>query len=165
MSFENALSGELYGVEVEALWNLEHGFFVSGNLTLSDSEVISPANSGYTNNVRTMSGQSPYVLNAQLGYDSDDGKHAAALSYNIAGKKLALASVDTLHDDAFEKPFSSLDFTYSYYLIEQLILKAKLRNLLDEDREITQTNVQGRDVTILSQEVGTSVSFDISYNF
>ncbi len=165
MSFENALSGELYGVEVEALWNLEHGFFVSGNLTLSDSEVISPANSGYTNNVRTMSGQSPYVLNAQLGYDSDDGKHAAALSYNIAGKKLALVSVDTLHDDAFEKPFSSLDFTYSYYPIEQLILKAKLRNLLDEDREITQTNVQGRDVTILSQEVGTSVSFDISYNF
>lgn len=165
MSFENALSGELYGVEFEGLWNLDYGFFVSGNLTVSDSEVVSPINGGYTNSVRTMSGQSPYVLNAQLGYDSEDGKHGAALSYNIAGEKLTLAAVDTGHDDAFEQPFSSLDFTYSYYPLEQLILKAKLRNLLDEDREITQTNVQGQDVTILTQEVGTSVSFDISYNF
>lgn len=165
MTFENALSGELYGIEFEGLWNLNHGFFVSGNLTVSDSEVVSPTNGGYTNHIRTMSGQSPYVLNAQLGYDSDDGKHGAALSYNIAGEKLTLAAVGTGHDDAFEQPFSSLDFTYSYYPIEQLILKAKLRNLLNDDREFTQTNNQGKDVTIISQEVGTSISLDISYNF
>ncbi|HEX7764663.1 MAG TPA: TonB-dependent receptor, partial [Cellvibrio sp.] len=110
-------------------------------------------------------GQSPYVLNAQLGYDSDDGKHGAALSYNIAGKKVYFAAFETGHDDAFEQPFSSLDFTYSYYPTEQLTLKAKLRNLLDEDREITQTNASGQKVTILTQEVGTSMSLDISYKF
>jgi hypothetical protein len=112
-----------------------------------------------------MTGQSAYVLNAQLGYDSDDGKHGAALAYNIADEKLAFAAVLTGHDDAFEQPFSSLDFTYSYYPIEQLTFKAKLRNLLDEDREITQTNLSGQNVTILTQEVGTSMSLDISYNF
>jgi outer membrane receptor protein involved in Fe transport len=165
MSFENALSGELYGLEVESLWNLDYGFFVSGNLTLSDSEVVSPANGGYTNHTRTMSGQSPYVLNTQLGYDSDDGKHGATLSYNIAGEKLTFAAVGTGHDDAFEQPFSSLDFTYSYYPTEQLIFKVKLRNLLDEDREFTQTNSMGQEVTIITQEVGTSLSLDISYNF
>lgn len=165
MSFENALSGELYGVEFEGLWNLDYGFFVSGNLTLSDSEVVSPINGGYTNSVRSMSGQSPYVLNTQLGYDSEDGKHGAALSYNIAGEKLTLASVGTKHDDAFEQPFSSLDFTYSYYPTEQLTFKAKLRNILDEDREITQTNSAGQNVVILTQEVGTSMSLDISYKF
>ena len=165
MGFYNAESGEIYGVELEGLMNLDYGFFLSGNLTISDSEIVSPDNQGFTNATRTMSGQSPYVLNAQLGYDSDDGKHGAALSYNIAGKKVYFAAFETGHDDAFEQPFSSLDFTYSYYPTEQLTLKAKLRNLLDEDREITQTNASGQKVTILTQEVGTSMSLDISYKF
>ncbi len=165
MSFYNAESGEIYGLEIEGLINLDYGFFFSGNLTLSDSEVVSLENAGFTNAARSMTGQSPYVLNAQLGYDSDNGKHGATISYNIADEKLAFAAVSTGHDDAFEQPFGSLDFTYSYYPIDQLTLKAKLQNLLDEDREITQTNLSGQNVTILTQEVGTSMSLDISYNF
>lgn len=164
ISFYNADSSEIYGLELEGLLNLNYGFFLSGNLTLSDSEIVSN-NPGFTNQTRTMTGQSPYVLNTQLGYDSDDGMHSAAISYNIAGEKVDFAALETGHDDAFEQPFSSLDFTYSYYPTEQLTFKAKLRNLLDEDREITQTNSGGQDVTILTQEVGTSMSLDISYNF
>jgi TonB-dependent receptor len=165
LGFYNAESGEIYGLELEGLLNLDSGFFISGNLTLSDSEIVSQTNAGFTNPIRTMTGQSPYVLNTQLGYDSDDGKHGAALSYNIAGEKLYFAALSTGHDDAFEQPFSSLDFTYSYYPTEQLTFKAKLRNLLDEDREISQTSSSGTDVIILTQEVGTSLSLDISYNF
>ena len=164
VGFYNADSGEIYGLEVEGLLNLNYGFFVSGNLTLSDSEIVSSA-PGFTNPKRTMTGQSPYVLNAQLGYDSDNGEHSAAISYNIAGEKVDFAALETGHDDAFEQPFSSLDLTYSYYPTEQLTLKAKLRNLLDEDRKITQTNSNGRNVTILKQEVGTSISLDMTYNF
>lgn len=165
MSFYNAESGEVYGLELEGLLNLDYGFFLSGNLTLSDSEIVSPEGKGFTNATRQMTGQSPYVLNMQLGYDSDDGKHGAALSYNIADEKVYFAAKETYHDDSFEQPFSSLDFTYSYYPTEQLTFKTKLRNLLDEDREITQTNRAGRNVTILTQEVGTSMSLDISYSF
>jgi TonB-dependent receptor len=165
MGFYNAESGEIYGLELEGLYNLDYGFFLSGNLTLSDSEIVSPEGQGFTNPTRTMTGQSPYVLNTQLGYDSEDGKHGAALSYNIAGEKIYFAALSTGHDDAFEQPFSSLDLTYSYYPTEQFTIKTKLRNLLDEDREITQTNFAGKDVTILTQEVGTSISLDISYSF
>lgn len=165
MSFYNAESGEIYGLELEGLYNLDYGFFLSGNLTISDSEIVSPEGQGFTNPTRTMTGQSPYVLNAQLAYDSEDGKHGAALSYNIAGEKIYFAAVETGHDDAFEQPFSSLDFTYSYYPTEQFTIKTKLRNLLDENREITQTNSAGTNVTILTQEVGTSINLDISYNF
>ncbi|MDF3012704.1 MAG: TonB-dependent receptor [Cellvibrio sp.] len=165
MGFYNAVSGEVYGVELEGLLNLDYGLFLSGNLTLSDSEIVSPEDQGFTNATRQMTGQSPYVLNMQLGYDSDNGKHGAALSYNIADEKVYFAALETGHDDAFEQPFSSLDFTYSYYPTEQLTFKAKLRNLLDEDREISQTNSAGKNVTILTQEVGTSMSLDISYSF
>lgn len=165
VGFYNAESGEVYGLELEGLLNLNYGFFLSGNLTLSDSEIVSPEGQGFTNATRQMTGQSPYVLNMQLGYDSDDGKHGAALSYNIADEKVYFAALETGHDDAFEQPFSSLDFTYSYYPTEQLTFKAKLRNLLDESREIAQTNSAGQNVTILTQEVGTSMSLDISYSF
>lgn len=165
MGFYNAESGEVYGLELEGLLNLDYGFFLSGNLTLSDSEIVSPEGQGFTNATRQMTGQSPYVLNMQLGYDSDNGKHGAALSYNIADEKVYFAALETGHDDAFEQPFSSLDFTYSYYPTEQLTFKAKLRNLLDEDREITQKNSAGQNVTILTQEVGTSMSLDVSYSF
>lgn len=165
IGFYNAVSGEVYGLELEGLLNLDYGLFLSGNLTLSDSEIVSPEGQGFTNPTRQMNGQSPYVLNMQLGYDSDDGKHGAALSYNIADEKVYFAALETGHDDAFEQPFSSLDLTYSYYPTEQLTFKAKLRNLLDENREISQTNNAGQNVTIFTQEVGTSMSLDISYNF
>ncbi len=165
MGFYNAISAEIYGLELEGLLNLDYGFFLSSNLTLSDSEIVSPEGEGYTNATRQMTGQSPYVLNMQLGYDSDDGKHGAALSYNVADEKVYFAAVLTGHDDAYEQPFSSLNFTYSYYPIEQLTFKATLRNLLDEKREIAQKNSDGNNVTILSQNIGTSMSLDISYNF
>lgn len=165
MGFYNAESGEIYGLELEGLLNLDYGFFLSSNLTLSDSEIVSPEGQGFTNPTRQMTGQSPYVLNMQLGYDSDNGKHGAALSYNIADEKVYFAALETGHDDAYEQPFSSLNFTYSYYPIEQLTFKATLRNLLDEDREIAQKNSAGQNVTILTQNIGTSMSLDISYNF
>lgn len=165
MGFYNAESGEIFGLELEGLLNLEYGFFVSGNLTLSDSEIVSPKDEGFTNPTRTMAGQSPYVLNAQLGYDSEDNLHSAALSYNIAGEKVYLAALGTEHDDAFEQPFSSLDLTYSYFPTEQLTLKTKLRNILDNNREFTQINKDGRNVTILTQEVGVSYSLDVNYKF
>lgn len=164
LSFYNADAGEIYGLELEGLLNLERGFFVSGNLTLADSEIVS-TDTNYTNPTRRMTGQSPYVLNAQLGYDSENEMHSAALSYNVAGEKIYFAAYNTNHDDAFEQPFSSLDFTYSFFPTSQITLKAKLRNLLDQDREITQTNSSGRDVTILTQEVGTSYSLDLNYKF
>lgn len=165
MGFYNAESGEVYGLELEGLLNLNYGLFLSGNLTLSDSEIVSPEGEGFTNATRQMTGLSPYVLNMQLGYDSDNGKHSAAIAYNIADEKVYFAAKETGHDDAFEQPFSSLDFTYSYYPIEQLTFKAKLRNLLDENREITQVSKSGQNVTILTQELGTSMSLDISYSF
>jgi outer membrane receptor protein involved in Fe transport len=165
LGFSNSESGEIYGLELEGLYNLDYGFFLSGNLTLSDSEIVSNTNDvNFANPIRSMTGQSPYVLNTQLGFDSDNGKHSTALNLNTAGEKIYSVSVRD-HDDAYEQPFTSVDFTYSYYVTDQLTLKTKLRNLLDESREISQVNSNGQEVTILTQEVGISGSFEVSYKF
>jgi len=166
LTFENSESGEIYGLELETLYSLGRGFFTSANLTLSDSEIVSPEDVGYTNPVRTMTGQSEYVLNAQLGFDSDDGKHSASLVYNLFGERLFFAAKGIGdHQDAYETPFNSLDLTYSWYATENLTTKLKLGNILDEERVFEQENSEGKNVEILTQQVGTSFSVDLKYTY
>ncbi|HEY8941566.1 MAG TPA: TonB-dependent receptor [Cellvibrio sp.] len=166
LTFENSLSGEIYGLELEGLASLGGGFFTSTNLTLSKSEIISPEGVGYTNVKRPMTGQSEYVLNTQLGFDSDDGKHSVSLVYNLFGERLFFAARNIgNHQDAYEQPFNSLDLTYSWFATEQLTTKVKLGNILDEERVFEQENDQGRNVDILKQKVGTSFSVDVKYTY
>lgn len=165
LTFYNAVSGEITGLEFEGLKEIGAGFFVTGNLTLTDSEIISPPDGGFTNIKRKMTGQSDYVFNGQLGFDSDDGMHTISLAYNLFGERVFYASNNNGHDDAFEQPFNSLDIVYSFFPTENFTTKVKLGNILDEKRSFTQTNSEGLDVTILEQEVGTSLSLDLKYNF
>lgn len=165
LDFYNAESGEIYGIELEALKAISGGFFLSGNLTLSDSEIVSGAGQGFTNIKRAMTGQSEYVLNTQLGYDSDDGLHSASLVYNVFGERVYYAARIDGHDDAFEQPFNSLDLVYSYYPTEAWTVKLKANNLLNEKRSYEQVNSNDETVTILEREVGTGLSLDLSYAF
>jgi outer membrane receptor protein involved in Fe transport len=171
MSFRNAQSGEVYGAEAEFLQQLDmfsgdagqwlNNFFVAGNLTVSESEItIQPfPGADLTNLERSLSGHSKYVANLQLGFDSDNNQHNATLTYNVFGKRIAFAGVND-KDDAFEQPFNSLDFTYSYTPTESMTVKLGLKNLLDEDVEILQ---QGE---ILQKRVeGQSYSLSFSYKY
>ena len=70
LTFVNADSGELYGVELEGLKSLPGGFFVAGNLTLSDSELMIDTGGitgGPTNSKRRLTGHSEWVINTTLG--------------------------------------------------------------------------------------------------
>lgn len=165
LTFYNATAGEIYGIEFEGLKDIGAGFFVTGNVTLTDSEITSPADGGFTNVTRKMTGQSEYVINTQLGYDSDDGMHSVSLVYNVFGERVYYAARLNGHDDAFEKPFNSFDVVYSFFPTDALTTKLKVGNILGEKRSFTQTNSNGRDVTILEQDVGTSVSLDLKYSF
>lgn len=165
LTFYNAEAGEIYGAEFEGLKDIGAGFFISGNVTLSDSEIESSADVGYTNPIRQMTGQSDYVANMQLGYDSDNGMHSVSLVYNVFGERIYYAARQDGHDDAYEKPFNSLDIVYSFYPTESLTAKLKVGNILDETRAFEQVNSQGQNVTILEQDVGTSFSLDLRYSF
>jgi TonB-dependent receptor len=165
LTFENALSGEVYGLEMEALRDLGRGFFIASNLTLSESEIESDLTQNFTNPVRPMTGQSEYVLNAQLGFDSPDGEHAVSLVYNLFGERLFFAARGTDQEDAYEQPFNSLDVTYSWMPTENISTRLKLNNLLNEERVFEQVNNSGQNVEILQQDIGVSVSAELKYSF
>lgn len=162
--FINGQEATVTGIEAEFLRDLSevfNGLFISGNLTLSDSEVtIDPARAGaVTNTTRRMAGHSEYVVNFQLNYDSMNGEHAASLVYNVFGDRI-LASGLGGNPDVFEQPFHSLDFVYSYYPDFSTTISLKIKNILGEDQEVTQA-----DVAVREREIPTGISLSYQYNF
>ncbi len=171
MSFRNANQGSVYGIEAEALQKLDmfegdigqiiDNFFINSNLTLSksDIEIEALGESNLTNLKRPLTGHSKYVVNFQLGYDSDDENHNATLTYNVFGKRIAFAGIDG-KDDAYEQPFHSLDFVYSYSVFTNASLKASMKNILNRDVEILQ---QGE--ILQRREQGRSFGVSYSHKF
>ncbi|GAC18204.1 TonB-dependent receptor plug domain-containing protein [Paraglaciecola arctica] len=163
-SFTNGTSAELYGIETEWLYGLNwlaDGFFTSGNLTLSDSEVIiEAADAGnLTNTVKRMNGHSKYVVNLQLNYDSAGGEHSGSLVYNVFGERI-LASGIGGRGDAYEQPFHSLDAIYTWYPDFNTKVKFKVKNLLGANQEVLQSGVAVR-----TREIGTTFGVSYSYEF
>ncbi|CCQ10600.1 TonB-dependent receptor [Pseudoalteromonas luteoviolacea B = ATCC 29581] len=161
-SFVNGETAEVYGVEAEWLQDLDwlsSGIFTSGNITLSDSEAsIDPAYAGnLTNPTKRMTGHSKYVVNLQLNYDSVDGQHSSSVVYNVFGERILAAGLSGT-EDAYEQPFHSLDFVYTWYPDFNSKVKLKIKNLLNEAQEVTQSNI-----VVRSKEIG--VNFGVSYSY
>lgn len=162
----NAESAELKGIEFEWLKELSFlgdaftPFFLSGNVTFLDHELEAGTRADSpTNASRGLAGASDYVVNLQLGFDSEDGKHAATLVYNVFGERLYTAG-RLGAPDAFEQPFHSLDLTYSFYLTEAFTIKAKVKNLLDESIVIERGGVE-----VYEEEKGLAASVSLKWEF
>ena len=168
--FVNADSAAVHGIEVEGLKGLGFlagyvggwvdQFYVAGNLTLSDSEMNVRAGGvagNITNTSRRMAQQSDWVVNLQLGFDSFNGKHGATLVYNGFGERVFFAGIDGFND-AREQPFHSLNFVYSWFATDNLTVKLRIKNLLDQNVEIEQDSV-----TILEQNVGATALLDVKW--
>jgi TonB-dependent receptor len=185
----NGETGELYGLEVEFLHDLGflgdfgYNFYVSGNFTVSDSEVtlgLGDANGLFlkqlsaalpgnpdpgsitnaaTNNVRRLVGHSEWVANLQMGYDSANGEHSASLVYNVFGDRIIIPGANGF-DDGTEQPFHSLDLVYTYYPTFNTTVRVRARNILNEEKQIMQEGV-----IILSEDVGTNIDIRFSWDF
>ena len=174
----NSETGEVYGVEVEFLqgltfmsddpYSLWNSLFLSGNVTLSDSETEfnrenitaqTGVNPDYTNDSRRLTGHSEYVVNLQLGFDAPNGEHSATMVYNVSGPRIIFAGIAG-QDDAFEEAFHSLDFVYTYYPDFNSTVKFKLSNILNEERDI-----QFENVPLLTETKGIGFSLGYSYDF
>ena len=166
MQIINAESAEVYGMEFEWLKNLGFlgdtfsNFFVAGNATVLDSEIVAGDKADApTNEKRPMAGASDFAFNAQLGWDSDDGMHSAMLIYNVFDERLLFGG-RLGQPDAYEQPFNSLDFTYFFYATDQFTVKLKAQNLLDEAISIEQDGVETFTVS-----PGQGFSLDLRYQF
>lgn len=179
LSYANAESARNYGVEFDLYKSFDflHRFdwldrgwlkgtkwenwYVSGNYAFIESNVeLGEANLIQTNQERPLQGQSPYVVNLQFGYLNPESGLEASLVYNRFGQRISNVGVQGL-PDIFEDPFNQLDFVYKQNLpIENLVLKARLRNLLDPDASFSQ----GEEITRLAKK-GRELSLALEWKF
>lgn len=168
----NVGSAEVAGIELEWLVNFEFLgdigslFFLQGNVTnLFTNEIdLGNAVTDATNRERQLTQASDNVANLVVGFDSRDGKHSAGLAFNTFSERVFISGAGGFAD-SFEQPFDSLDLTYTYFITDQLQVKFKARNLLDDFNEITQDDGEGFDVVRFEQEVGQSYSLSVRYQF
>lgn len=183
-SYRNAQSAQSLGVELgfrkkldRLTPRLQH-FYVSGNYTFIDSEINldkdAPENANdqfipfLTTEERPMQGQSPYVVNFQLGYDNFFTRRSASFLFNVYGERIAALGING-NPDVYEQPFEKLDFVMKWGLNDTYdeqkkkigyTLTFKANNLLDSDITMKQG-----DVVSFSRSPGRSYSLSFSMKF
>jgi len=153
-TLQNSDKATLYGIEFEGRKRL--GFiadaldavFFAGNFSWIESEVDYTPD-GLKKTSRPLQSQSPWVVNAQLGYDDDvEGGTGTAISllYNISGPRLrAIGNLQAGIPDQYEQPFHQLDLVASQRLPHKLQLGLRAQNILNATQRWTQGDIKTRE--------------------
>ena len=138
--------GDVSGVEVEWLkdlssfgWDFLDPFFFSGNLTLHDSE-LTVGDVGVQPDEQRAADVAALGIRGQpqLGFDSRRTARTR-LRWPTTRSASGCSSRARRAPDAYEQPFDSLDFVYSFFPTERVSMSSGIQNLLDEELEIEQT--------------------------
>jgi len=134
-TWENTDGAWLVGVEFDLRKSLEfvtpamRDFYVAGNVALIESRVTGIGGVG-TNSERAMQGQSPYVINATVGYDNPESNTFATLLYNVYGPRITEAGAFG-QPDTYQQPVHALDAVAGLTLDNGLKFGLKFTNLLN----------------------------------
>ncbi len=170
-SYANADYATLYGFEIDGRKSFDmfsnqlKNYFISGNFSYTDSNVVlnEEQTTIYTTNNRQLQGLSPTVLNLSLSYETK--KRDVTLSYNKMGERIRRIGIIYAGDpypDYYEVPPQIVDFVWIEKFQNNITLKLKLKNLLDEETiwyQGTRDNITNRFRT------GRFYSFSFSYKY
>ncbi|MDF1543831.1 MAG: TonB-dependent receptor [bacterium] len=175
----NVDEATVLGVEVEFRRRLDHvgsllrNFVLGGNVTLAKSEVAIPEDEMLSikefdpnaSSTRPMAGQSPYLINLDLGYSTADNGLRASLFYNVFGRRLAFNAMGKT-PNVYEMPRHQVDLVVSKSLLFGATLNFKAKNLLDEDVRFVHDNIglpDGVEYVYREHRVGRSFSIGMDY--
>ena len=168
--FRNVTRAQNVGTEIESRVNLGRlapslrRLELEANLALIRSRIdIPPDLARIVRASRRLAGQSPYVTNLSLRYLDEHRGVTAAAVYNVVGPRIAdvatrlrVGEREIIPPDIEEQAFHSLDFVASAHLGKHVKLKAKVRNVLMQSRELKQG-----DFLILRVDPGISGSLGV----
>lgn len=185
LTYDNSKKALLYGVELEFLFQLEKiskslsNFSFGTNASLMDTKVeIDPIkNSAETiaqdqNPTRKLQGASPWLINADLKYESKfskSWKNTMTLVYNIYSKRIYAVGTNKL-DNYYEMPYGKLDFIWGNNISEKWDLKLSIDNILNPSYKIevgdkSRLNILENDFTIKEFKKGVGFSVNLAYTF
>ena len=90
-----------------------------------------------TSTQRYLEGQSPYVLNAYLGYDNERSGTNARVLFNTFGRRIAFVGGNHL-PDVYELPIHTMDVTFAQRIYKGLSMSFSAFNLLNWRQRFVQ---------------------------
>ena len=167
------------GVEIQSRFWLKRllgktfeSFYMDTNITVTDSEINlkGASNNLSTNTERALQGQSPWIININIGYEDLVNDITANLLFNQKGDSISRAGTKESPtanfgvDDTYLVAPPSLDFVYSQRIYwgskDKLNVKFKVKNILDgEYKERIKSSIQK------SYKKGTSFKIDFTYSW
>ena len=155
VTFANAEAATNTGVELDGRVQITEALSLAGNAALIHSEVALGEGGIQTSSNRPLQGQSPYVLNAQIGYEP--GPFRVSLLYNRFGARIVEVGAQGA-PDVLEQPRDQLDLVASAPLGAGFSLSLKAANLLGAHAVFTQGATTQED-----QALGRSVGLGLKW--
>jgi TonB-dependent receptor len=166
-TWDNSDQAEVYGAEFEARIRLDRlngafqYFTFGGNLSLVQSSVDISEREATEDESRSLQGQSPYTVNADLSYNNPESGTSAGVYFNVFGERLTEVALRAT-PDVFEQPFTQLNATFSQRFMDHWTVSASVENILgDEFREVQE--FQGETFVFQEYEEGRTISLGLSY--
>ena len=166
-----AETANVLGLELETIKKLDFigdafsDFTVGTNITVVKSEVERSNSSELPEGEQTrpMVGQSPFIVNASLGYKNVDGGWEAALSFNRQAKKLLIAGFGS-NADVYDQPFNSLNVKTSrkFGIDNKYKISLSVDNILGDNREKLYEAFSGDVGVFEAYNPGRTISFGFS---
>lgn len=171
----NAESATNYGVEVDIRKSLDfiglRNFSLSFNGALIKSKVHFPE--GAREKSRPMQGQSPYLINTGIFYQSENKGWNAAIMYNRIGKRIvgvgrSMGTGDNIVNvpDSYEMPRNAIDLNVSKKFGEHIEIKFAVRDLLAEHvvyQQFQETN--HGDVKQINRKYKPGRNFNLNFSY
>ncbi len=170
-TFTNTNGAVAAGIEIEGRKKF-NSLFVGFNASYIYTRIKIPGEGiSLTNTDRPMQGASPYLVNADLGYEIKYGRnHQSAISlvYNVYGKRIWSVGAAGV-GDIYELPFHSLDVIFQNRFNNRLGIDLKARNLTNSAFILTQDYyTEASESPSGAKEVFTfkkGVGFELTVNY
>ncbi len=178
-SYRNVTSAKNFGAELEIrknlaflnqTWSQFENFQVSANLSLIRSLVDVSEIANVADSVRSLQGQSPYVVNTALMYSEPKSGMSVTVLFNQIGRRIvAVGSKEYL--DIYEHARPVLDLQVSKQITPNALLRLNVQDVIarkgilyqDVNDDGKYTSKIDKDITIV--RTGTTFSMAFSYSF
>jgi TonB-dependent receptor len=171
ISYVNAENAKNMGIEIELRENLGfiaramsnfslaiNGSYIYSRVSLGEPKLLG---SGYTNKVRPLQGQSPYIINSIISYDNKDLGTSFSLLYYHFGKRIIVIGSNGI-DDMYEQANGKLDLTLKQNIVNDASFKFSVSNILDPQIKTTQQTDLGEKI---ARSYKKGISMDLSFNY
>ena len=176
ITWENVDRATAFGVELELRKKLDvvnralSNFSFGTNVSLVESRIdISPEqlqlmrlNNPEMDSKRPLEGQSPFLLNFNVGYDNFESGLSAHVYYNVFGERLSEWN-KTGEPFVYEQPAHTLNASVNYQLGDHIKIKFSGNNLLNTKHQKTQV-YQGTEYIFTQYTNGTTFSLGLDYS-